>query len=201
MRKYVKNAVFAGVAFASANLARYGYTTNQENISSKHNKHQGKKLNSSNKKSTDCDVTQSYELSTKHPNKYLVKKQLNAQKANEDLFKKGYTNPPYAPHTEVNIVKMKKKRNTFARVFEDKKCRKGGWLMDPDEPLKHSPAKLKEKYALAYTPKYYCWVDIKKGTSLRCGIVNKIDGWGRGGGFQYDTCGEFKGKFHQSRVL
>lgn len=117
MRKYVKNAIFAGVAFASANLARYGYTTNQENIPSKHNKRQGKKLNSSNKKSTDCDVTQSYEFSTKHPNKYLVKKQLNAQKANEDLFKKGYTNPPYAPHTEVNIVKMKKKEKYICKGF------------------------------------------------------------------------------------
>ncbi len=64
-----------------------------------------------------------------------------------------------------------------------------------------TPSEIQNKYALPNTPKYICDVELEAGTHVRKGIANQIDGWGDGGGIQYDLIGQRVGKFTNERLL
>ena len=67
------------------------------------------------------------------------------------------------------------------------------------EPLN---LKLSEyKFALPNTPKYVCDVELEAGTHIREGEVNPLEGWGSGGGTQYDLIGQRIGNFKNERLL
>ena len=48
-----------------------------------------------------------------------------------------------------------------------------------------TPQEIQDKFALPYTPRYVCDVNLETGTRLRTGEVNPLFGY-KGGGKQYD---------------
>jgi hypothetical protein len=64
-----------------------------------------------------------------------------------------------------------------------------------------TPKQIQDKFALPNTPKYVCDVELEAGTHIRVGEVNPLDGWGTGGGIQYDLIGQRIGKFINERPL
>lgn len=77
----------------------------------------------------------------------------------------------------------------------------GGWIMRPEDIEGLTPLQIQEKFALPSTPKYVCDVELEAGTHLRVGEVNPLEGWGKGGGTQYDLIGQRVGNFTNERVL
>lgn len=59
------------------------------------------------------------------------------------------------------------------------------------------------KISLLYLipPKHVCDVELEAGTHIRVGEVNPLDGWGNGGGTQYDLIGQRIGDFKNERLL
>ncbi|HLR36234.1 MAG TPA: hypothetical protein VK071_13020 [Tissierellales bacterium] len=53
-----------------------------------------------------------------------------------------------------------------------------------------TPSQIADKYALPVEPTHICDVDVPKEFLLQTGIANKVDGWGSGGGQQFDTMGK-----------
>lgn len=64
-----------------------------------------------------------------------------------------------------------------------------------------TPKQIQDKFALPNTPKYVCDVELEKGIHIRVGEVNPLDGWGKGGGTQYDLIGQRVGDFINERPL
>ena len=77
----------------------------------------------------------------------------------------------------------------------------GGWIMRPEDIEGLTPLQIQEKFALPSTPKYICDVELEAGTHLRVGEVNPLEGWGSGGGTQYDLIGQRVGNFTNERPL
>ena len=77
----------------------------------------------------------------------------------------------------------------------------GGWIMRPEDIEGLTPLQIQEKFALPSTPKYVCDVELEAGTHLRVGEVNPLEGWGKGGGTQYDLIGQRVGNFTNERLL
>lgn len=50
---------------------------------------------------------------------------------------------------------------------------------------------IKDKYALDFLPKYVADAKIPANTTMNCGIAVQIEGWGSGGGLQFDLNGNF----------
>ena len=63
------------------------------------------------------------------------------------------------------------------------------------------PLEIQNKFALPNTPKYVCDVELEAGTHIREGEVNPLEGWGSGGGTQYDLIGQRIGNFKNERLL
>ena len=87
----------------------------------------------------------------------------------------GY-DPPYTPGTitkEIKLVNYKK----FVRVYDGTNSKMyGGWIMDADDIDGLTALEIQDKYALPFTPKYICDVDIDAGTILRTGEANTLFG-------------------------
>ena len=64
-----------------------------------------------------------------------------------------------------------------------------------------TPEQIKDKFALPEVPKFKTDVIIKKGSKIRTGTANGIDGMGKGGGTQFDTMGQYIGEFGNEKVL
>lgn len=64
-----------------------------------------------------------------------------------------------------------------------------------------TPLEIQNKFALPNPPKYVCDVQLEAGTHIRVGEVNPLEGWGNGGGTQYDLIGQRIGKTENERVL
>ena len=77
----------------------------------------------------------------------------------------------------------------------------GSWVMKADDIKGLTPLEIQDKFALPNTPKYICDVELEAGTHIRVGEVNPLDGWGKGGGTQYDLIGQRIGNFKNERVL
>ena len=65
----------------------------------------------------------------------------------------------------------------------------------------HFITEIQNKFALPNTPKYVCDVELEAGTHIREGEVNPLEGWGSGGGTQYDLIGQRIGNFKNERLL
>lgn len=111
----------------------------------------------------------------------------------------GY-DPSYTPGTvtkEIELVSNKK----FVRVYDGTNSKMyGGWVMDADDIAGLTPLEIQDKYALPFTPKYICDVDIEAGTILRTGEANPLFGY-KGGGTQFDLMGQYVGKFSNERLI
>ena len=74
------------------------------------------------------------------------------------------------------------------------------YFMDADDISGLTPLEIQDKYALPFTPKYICDVDIDAGTVLRTGEANPLFGY-KGGGTQFDLMGQYIGKFSNERLI
>ncbi|MGP1568258.1 MAG: hypothetical protein ACTTHM_06035 [Peptoanaerobacter stomatis] len=64
-----------------------------------------------------------------------------------------------------------------------------------------TPVQIQDKFALPSIPKYVTDVNLEAGTHLRTGVVNPLEGWGNGGGIQFDLMGQRTGEFANERLL
>ena len=115
----------------------------------------------------------------------------SAETANAEWAERGYTNPPYDPNYEVKIVEAGNEE--YVRVYSYKadgsSNQTGGWLMKKSDIEGLSPAEIADKYALPKEPTHMCDVKLPSEYRLECGITNRVDGWGSGGGLQFDSMG------------
>ena len=136
---------------------------------------------------------------------YKEIKAITAEETNQwfiDNVKMDYK-PPYKQGTIVKEIELN--RNTiFIRVYDnapDGSGMYGSWLMKAEDIKGLTPSEIKDKFALPNIPKYVCDVELEAGTHIRMGEVNPLDGWGSGGGTQYDLIGQRIGNFKNERFL
>ncbi len=148
-------------------------------------------------------VVDKVEDATKVNSTWEIYKEYDASKANKWWkVEMGYDNAPYTPKTTVKEIILTKDTN-FVRVYDGKiSGQYGGWLMRESDIAELTAEQIKDKFALPATPRYKTDVKIQpSGTKLRTGEVNPLEGWGRGGGTQYDLMGQRIGEFTNERLL
>jgi len=112
-----------------------------------------------------------------------------------------YDQPPYLPHSKVQHVKLEED-TTFVRVYDGENSGMyGGWVMKAQDIEGLSPAEIQDKFALPQEPVLMCDVTLPKGTELRTGLCNPLEGWGKGGGVQFDMMGQRVGEFGNERPI
>lgn len=79
----------------------------------------------------------------------------------------------------------------FVRLYRNPKGKVGQWIAKYDDIKRLTPKQIQEKFALPDTPTHIADVDVPKGTRLRAGTVNPIEGWGNGDGQQFDFIGNY----------
>jgi len=137
--------------------------------------------------------------------KYKEVKIFTADETNQwfiDNVKPDYK-PPYKPGTIVKEIELTE-NTTFVRVYDnmpDGSGMYGSWVMKAEDIEGLTPLEIQNKFALPNTPKYVCDVELDAGTHIRVGEVNPLDGWGTGGGTQYDLIGQRIGDFKNERLL
>lgn len=137
--------------------------------------------------------------------KFEEVKTFTAEETNQwfiDNVKPDYK-PPYKPGTLVKEIELIE-NTTFVRVYDnmpDGSGMYGSWVMRAYDIEGLTPLEIQNKFALPNTPKYVCDVELEAGTHIRVGEVNSLDGWGNGGGTQYDLIGQRIGNFKNERLL
>ena len=116
----------------------------------------------------------------------------DAKTANQEWLDRGYDKPPYDPSYETRIVEAGNEHYVRTYTYnEDGTSNKlGGWLMREKDVAGLSSAEIADKYALPKTPTHICDVKVDSKAHLNAGIANSVEGWGTGGGLQYDTMGK-----------
>jgi len=137
--------------------------------------------------------------------KFIKVKTFTAEETNQwfiDNVKSDYK-PPYKPGTLVKEIELIE-NTTFVRVYDkmpEGSGMYGSWVMKADDIKGLTPLEIQNKFALPSIPKYVCNVELEAGTHIRVGEVNPLDGWGNGGGTQYDLIGQRIGDFKNERLL
>ena len=150
----------------------------------------------------DLPVVSLYENSHKN---FKVVQEFTAEDVNQwfiDNIDPKYR-PPYKPGTRVKEIELAQ-NTTFVRVYDNLPKGSGmygGWVMKAEDIAGLTPAEIKNKFALPNKPIYVCEVEIEAGTHIRVGEVNPLDGWGTGGGIQYDLIGQKTGTFTNEKLL
>ena len=116
---------------------------------------------------------------------------------------------PVSKNPTKNIAK--KENQLLVRLKEDTKfCRVydgvnsgmfGGWVMKQSDIEGLTPEEIQDKFALPQKPAMMCDVTLPKGTHMRTGLCNPLEGWGKGGGVQFDLMGQRVGEFNNERDL
>lgn len=113
----------------------------------------------------------------------------------------GYENPPYLPESTVQQIELTED-TTFCRVYDGENSGMyGGWLMKQSDLEGLTPEQIQDKYALPQKPIFMCDVTVPAGTQMRTGLCNPLDGWGQGGGVQFDLMGQRVGQFGNERNI
>ncbi len=99
---------------------------------------------------------------------------------------RNYDRPPYKLGGKVQSIELTE-NTSFVRVYSKNPFRmEGSWVMRKEDLTGLTPKEIKNKFALPDEPRYMCEIELPKGTRMHKGIANEVDGWGRGGGMQYD---------------
>ena len=114
-------------------------------------------------------------------------KSQSSTKANMELYKDGYTDPPYMANTNTQIITLEKDTK-FVRVLNDKNYPLGKWFMLEDDIKGLSALEIQNKYAIPVTPTKYIQIKIPAGSTIRVGTANGLYGFS-GGGVQFDNYG------------
>lgn len=113
----------------------------------------------------------------------------------------GYDNPPYLPKSKVQVIELQEDTK-FCRVYDGENSGMyGGWVMKQSDLEGLTPEEIQDKFALPQKPIKICDVTIPAGTTMRTGLCNPLEGWGKGGGVQFDLMGQRVGKFDNERDL
>lgn len=113
----------------------------------------------------------------------------------------GYDSPPYLPKSEVQHIELQEDTK-FCRVYDGENSGMyGGWVMKQSDIEGLTPEEIQDKFALPQKPCKMCDVTIPAGTKMRTGLCNPLDGWGKGGGVQFDLMGQRVGEFDNERDL
>jgi hypothetical protein len=108
---------------------------------------------------------------------------LSSEEANAPHIEKG-NRPPYTEGSRTRDIVLIKDR-VLARVHgEGNQAR--SWTMRQEEIEGLSAPEIKDKFALPELPEYVSDVNVPKNTRLRVGTTGRQDGWGEGGGTQYE---------------
>lgn len=111
-----------------------------------------------------------------------------AKKVDALVVNKMYGKAPYdASHIVVEGVT--KEAEIFVRVHGSSNQVRP-WMMKAKDIEGLTAKEIKNKYALPELPEYISTVEVPKGTSMRTGKAAKVEGWGDGGGTQYEVIGE-----------
>ncbi|MZP30835.1 hypothetical protein GTO91_14040 [Heliobacterium undosum] len=119
---------------------------------------------------------------------------------------RGYDKPPYKSGTTVYLIRLTHGTN-FVRVFPDSDSgRIGGWVMERSDIIdgkgNYLPAAvIKDKFALPNLPARVCTVTLEQNDVIECGIAGPIEGWGAGGGVQFDMLGQRIGIFSEGTPM
>jgi hypothetical protein len=136
---------------------------------------------------------------------YKIINRYTAEEVNKwfvDNVKPDYK-PPYKLGTFVNEIELTQDA-IFVRVYDNipgGSGMYGSWVMKPEDVEGLTAKQIQDKFALPNIPKYICDVKIDAGIHMRVGEANKIDGWGNGGGTQYDLMGQRVGIFTNERFI
>lgn len=100
---------------------------------------------------------------------------------------RNYDKPPYKLGGKVQSIELTE-NSTFVRVYSKspQSRMEGQWVMRKEDIKGLTPKEIKNKFALPEEPTYMCEVELPKGTRMHKGVANEVDGWGSGGGTQYD---------------
>lgn len=131
-----------------------------------------------------------------------VVKETTAEATNQWwLEEMNYDNPPYLPKTKVQQIKLEED-TTFCRVYDGVNSGMyGGWVMKKTDIEGLTPEQIQDKFALPQKPCKMCDVTLPKGTEMRTGLCNPLEGWGKGGGVQFDLMGQRVGVFDNEKPL
>lgn len=134
--------------------------------------------------------------------KYLTQKSLTGEEVNEWwLTEMDYDNPPYLPKSKVQQIELQEETK-FVRVYDGENSGMyGGWVMKSSDIEGLTPEEIQDKFALPQKPIKTCDVILPKGTQMRVGFCNPLEGWGKGGGLQFDLMGQKVGEFCNERDL
>lgn len=116
---------------------------------------------------------------------YTGKKVVTAESRNAVWQTRGYTNPPYKANTPVMELKTGQ-QTKFVRVYSDPNRYKGSWIMRAEDIQGLTARQIRDKYALPATPTQICDVYVPSGQQIYVGIAGEIEGFGYGGGIQFD---------------
>jgi hypothetical protein len=111
--------------------------------------------------------------------------------------------PPHTPGIIVNEIELSE-NTTFVRVYDnmpDGSGMYGSWVLKAEDIENLTPLEIQNEFALPNVPRYICDVEFESKTRMREGEANSIDGWGTGGGIQYDLIGQRTGVFKNERLL
>ncbi|HEL1206212.1 TPA: hypothetical protein TVL50_001820 [Streptococcus equi subsp. zooepidemicus] len=113
----------------------------------------------------------------------------------------GYDNAPYKPGTPVYEIELSEDTMLVWVYDGEVSGQYGGWLMRYEDVEGLTSSQIKNRFALPATPKYITDVIVSRGTALRMGIVNPLEGWGEGQGIQFDLMGQRTGNFTNERLI
>lgn len=132
----------------------------------------------------------------------MVEKSLTGEEVNDWwLTEMDYDNPPYLPKSKVQQIELQDETK-FSRVYDGENSGMyGGWVMKSSDIEGLTPEEIQDKFALPQKPIKTCDVILPKGTKMRVGFCNPLEGWGKGGGLQFDLMGQRVGEFCNERDL
>ena len=92
---------------------------------------------------------------------------------------------PYAKGTMVFTGELDKP-NTFSQAHGETPKENGHWYANPSDVVDLNAAEIKDNYAIPDKPTHISEYNLGEGTSFTVGEVQGHEGWGEGGGRQYN---------------
>lgn len=108
---------------------------------------------------------------------------VSTSQVNNTFKSKGWKSPYKAGTTTVERITSK--NSNFVRVHRANNM-EGDWIMRRKDISGLTPAEIKDLYSLKYTPTHISDVSVGSGSKLRSGIAADIEGFGTGGGYQFE---------------
>jgi len=109
---------------------------------------------------------------------------MTAREANTSFLGRGMR-PPYDGGVRPRNIQLQNDK-MFVRVHGENN-QVSNWVARSKEIKGLSPAQIQSKFSLPETPKYISTVEVPSGVTVRMGRAAGQEGWGIGGGMQYQV--------------